>query len=103
MPTLPATCAGPGGQFANAFPQNDDAESELSVHAANRVQEALDNWLGSSTERIRWLVEETIDAALDAAVEKVQQILKVDAGDVAAVSFSWADRERRFATISGAM
>ncbi|MFC4518498.1 hypothetical protein [Cupriavidus pinatubonensis] len=77
------------GDWSRLFPRTSASEEDALCEAANRVQEALCQWLSASVERNALLVEN----ALNAACLSVQDGLKVSAGDVAGVFFSGSQKE----------
>ncbi|SDD58912.1 hypothetical protein SAMN05216345_111167 [Cupriavidus sp. YR651] len=83
----------PDDQVMQAFPRVTADDNETYVHALNQVQNALDTWLSTSTERNIGLVEVLIDAALDAAAGHVQAALNVTTGDLAGIYFQGAEHD----------
>ncbi|CAG9165538.1 hypothetical protein [Cupriavidus pinatubonensis] len=81
------------GEWNRLFPRTSAAEGDVFCEAANRVQDALSQWLSTSAERNALLVEKLIEDALNAACLSVQDGLKVSAGDVAGVFFSGSQKE----------
>lgn len=81
------------GEWNRIFPRNSVAEADTFCEAANCVQNALNEWLGSGIERNALLVEKLVDDALNAACLAVQDALKLTDGDVAGVFFSGSQKE----------
>lgn len=81
------------GEWSRLFPRTNDQEAEVFCEAANRVQDALDQWLGNGTERNALLIGNLVENALNAACLAIQDGLKLNYGDVAGVFFSGAQKE----------
>ncbi len=81
------------GEWNRIFPRNSVAEADTFCEAANRVQNAVNEWLVSGVERNALLVEKLVDDALNAACLAVQDGLKLTDGDVAGVFFSGSQKE----------
>lgn len=81
------------GDLQRLFPRVTDSDAEVFCEAANRVQQALDQWLASGMEKVSMLVSGLVEDALHAACLAVQQRLKIDYGDVAGVFFSGNQKE----------
>lgn len=81
-----------GGEIHRLFPRVTDEDAEIFCQAANRVQDAINQWLGCA-ERNALLIERLVDSALNAACLSVQEGLKLNYGDVAGVFFSGSQKE----------
>ncbi|WP_029049502.1 hypothetical protein [Cupriavidus sp. amp6] len=75
------------------FPRVTESDAEVFCEAANRVQQALDQWLTSGMEKAGMLISGLVEDALHAACLAVQERLKIDYGDVAGVFFSGNQKE----------
>ncbi|RDK05275.1 hypothetical protein DN412_38000 [Cupriavidus lacunae] len=81
------------GEWNRLFPRTSAAEEDDFCEAANRIQEALGQWLTASVERNALLVEKLVEDALNAACLSVRDGLKVSAGDAVGVFFSGSQKE----------